>query len=201
MPRPAKFTDEEVLDAALSCVSDDGAGVTMADVAARLGGPVGSIYHRFASRDELLARLWIRTVRDFQAGLFALAETYEGDPERILVDSALHVPRYCREHPDRARALSLFRQPVLLASAPEGVRDDVASLNDGIDRLARRLTRAHYGSASAAHVELVLLATRIAPYGLVRPYVGAPVPPVIDQATRASAEAILSLEPSGRRRR
>ena len=71
MARPAKFTDDEILDAALRQVTD-GAGATVAGIAAAVGAPTGSIYHRFPSRDVLLARLWLRTVAGFQDGLVAV---------------------------------------------------------------------------------------------------------------------------------
>ena len=69
MPRPAKFTEDQILDSALRLVAEGGPGAaTIAGIAGLLGAPVGSIYHRFRSRDLLLARFWIRTIKDFQKG-------------------------------------------------------------------------------------------------------------------------------------
>lgn len=191
MPRPPRFTDDDVLDAALACVASSGPAATIADVAGRLGGPVGSIYHRFASREVLLARLWLRSVRRFQAGLLPLAE--QPDPHRALLDLALHVPRYCREHPDEARALTLHRQDRLLADGPAEVHDEVASLNDDLAALTRRMVRQRYGRSTRNLVDLVVAATRTAPYGLVRPYLGRPVPDLVDDVTEVAADAILRL--------
>src|SRR5680860_58981 len=106
VPRPARFHAEDILDAALSCVADVGHRVTVADIASRLGAPVGSIYHRFSSRDVLVVRLWLRSVQRFQAGLFELAGT--ADPHQAMLEIALHIPRYCRAHPDEAASLTLF---------------------------------------------------------------------------------------------
>lgn len=68
MPRPTIFSADRMLDAALTVVAEDGVGsLTMTSVAARLGAPSGSIYHRFANRPALAAALWLRTQERFHA--------------------------------------------------------------------------------------------------------------------------------------
>ncbi len=191
MPRPARFTDDEVVDAALTCVARNGHGVAVADVAEALGGPVGSIYHRFPSREALLIRLWLRSIARFQAGIFVIADGAPAD--RALIDAALHVPSYCRDHPDEARALTLYRRDRLLPDCPADLRDEVDGVNAEIDALTRRLAKERFGSAARPLVQLVVLATRVSPYGLVRPYIGRPVPHIVDDAVEAAAIAILAL--------
>ncbi len=192
MPRPARFTDDDVLDAALEAVRHVGPGASVQDIAARLGGPVGSIYHRFNSREELIARLWLRSVRRFQAGVFEL-EQHQADAHARLVLMALHVPRYCRANPDEATALTLHRRSRLLQACPPGLEQEVTDVNNALDTMTRRLTRRRYGSTRRALLDLVVQATRIAPYGLVRPHLGGPVPPPVDDAVAAAADAILRL--------
>ena len=191
VPRPARFSDDDVLDAALACVARGGGEVTIQQVSAELGGPIGSIYHRFASREVLLARLWLRSVRRFQAGVLPLAE--HGDPHQALLEIALHVPRYCRDHPDEARSLTLHRQDRLLADCPPGLEDDVAELNTELLRVSKTLTRRRYGNAQRPALTLVAMATRAGPYGFVRPYLGQAVPAVVDDVVAASSDAILRL--------
>jgi AcrR family transcriptional regulator len=196
MPRPSRFTTDDVLDAALAAVARSGPDVAMAEVAVQLSGPVGSIYHRFESRNDLLVRLWLRSVRRFQAGLFRIVDrdSRAGRPvDTTLVALARQVPAYCRHHPDEAMALTLFRQQRLIEECPETLRPEIESLNDRVDALARTLTRARYGSATRRRLGLVELATRVTPYGLVRPYLGRPVPRVLDDAAGAAARAILAL--------
>jgi AcrR family transcriptional regulator len=66
----AKFSQTDFLAAARAIASAQGpAAVTIASITARLEAPTGSFYHRFASRNELLGELWLRTVFDFQEGL------------------------------------------------------------------------------------------------------------------------------------
>lgn len=189
MPRPARFTSEDVLDAALAAVAGHGLEVTIAMIAKQLNGPVGSIYHRFESRDEILIRLWIRCVQRFQYGYFQAARgicTYES-----LIACARFIPRYCNDHPDEAVGLTLFRQERLLGSlAPGPLRDQVVGLNDELATLLTSLARDLYGDDPEA-IERVNLAVRIVPYGVVRGLVGKAIPPRIEGAVVAAAESIL----------
>ena len=69
MGRPPKFDSQQILDATALLIAEGGPEqATVASIAKRLGAPSGSIYHRFESRDLLLARLWIRTVHRAQQG-------------------------------------------------------------------------------------------------------------------------------------
>ena len=196
MPRPAAFTTDEILDAALACVARDRHAATIADMARALGGPVGSIYHRFPSRDVVLARLWLRSVARFQAGLFDIAAQGDADgepPLDMLVRMAVHVPRYCRRHPDEAVALTLYRQDRLLRDCHDSVRPDIAGVNSGLDDLSHTLTRRCFGTATKRRSTLVTWATRLGPYGLVRPYLGGDLPDLLDDVVAASTRAILAL--------
>lgn len=191
MPRPARFTDDDILDAALACVSRGGPRASIADIAAQLDGPVGSIYHRFESRDVLMVRLWMRSVGRFQAGLFALADI--PDAHEALRAMALHIPQYCRVHPDEATSLTLYRQDRLLAACPHEVGEAVSTMNDAVTALAADMTRRRYGRPTRNNQQWVHMATRVTPYGLVRPFLGGPVPRTVDHATTAAADAILRL--------
>ncbi|WP_446664468.1 TetR/AcrR family transcriptional regulator [Flexivirga sp. B27] len=196
MARPAKFTDDDLLDAACSSVHTHGRDATIGQIAASAGAPVGSIYHRFGSREELLIRLWIREIRTFQRGLFKP----DGSPDaaHALESAAVHVVRYCREHPAQAFALTLYRQKVAAAQAPAEVADEVRHLNDDVLETMTHLTRSYYGRATQHRLDVVRTACQQSPYGLVRPYVGrrdqtAAVPAWLDDAVRVSTRAILGV--------
>lgn len=191
MPKPARFTDDDVLDAALARVADSGPRTSVAEIARQLGGPVGSIYHRFSSRDVLIVRLWLRSIRRFQSGLVELAET--ADAHEALIAMAMHVPQYCRAHPDEAVGLTLYRQDRLLLDCPVELRDSVSTMNDALIALGMDMTRRRYGSGSPDKLQWVAMATQVTPYGLVRPYLGQPIPREIDAAVAAAADAILRL--------
>lgn len=191
MPKPARFTDDDVLDAALARVADSGPRTSVAEIARQLGGPVGSIYHRFSSRDVLIVRLWLRSIRRFQSGLVELAET--ADAHEALIAMAMHVPQYCRAHPDEAVGLTLYRQDRLLLDCPVELRDSVSTMNDALIALGMDMTRRRYDSGSPDRLQWVAMATQVTPYGLVRPYLGQPIPREIDAAVAAAADAILRL--------
>lgn len=191
MPKPARFTDDDVLDAALARVADSGPRTSVAEIARQLGGPVGSIYHRFSSRDVLIVRLWLRSIRRFQSGLVELAET--ADAHEALIAMAMHVPQYCRAHPDEAVGLTLYRQDRLLLDCPVELRDSVSTMNDALIALGMDMTRRRYDSGSPDKLQWVAMATQVTPYGLVRPYLGQPIPREIDAAVAAAADAILRL--------
>lgn len=80
MARPPKYSSEQILDAVVDVLRRTGpADLTVAMVANVLGAPSGSIYHRFPSRDALVASAWLRVGerfrQDFAAALRATDPT------------------------------------------------------------------------------------------------------------------------------
>src|SRR5438105_14595385 len=122
MGRP-KFANEDFLDAALAIAAERGPpAVTVGAISERLRAPVGSFYHRFASRDLLLGELWLRTVLDFQQGITAALDAGDG------LRAALHTPAWVRGHLNEARLLLLYhRDDFLQGGWPEALRDGVAA--------------------------------------------------------------------------
>ena len=99
MGRPAKFDQEALVGAVGRVVADGGPGaVTVRRVAAAAGAPIGSVYHRFATLELLVATAWVDAVRAFQVGyLAALALDDVDDAAR---SAAVHVPLWAAEHPE-----------------------------------------------------------------------------------------------------
>lgn len=192
MARPAKFTSEKLLDAAGEAAVAHWRDATVAHVAERVGAPVGSIYHRFGSRDELFVTLWLRAIRRFQAGLLkemALPEAHEA-----ALAAALHIPRFCRDHPTDAVAMTLYRQDELSRVAPDALRDDVIRVNDEVAAATAALARRRFGSADERNVRLVVTACQESPYGLVRRYLRSErIPNWLDDVVRVSTQSILAL--------
>src|ERR1700719_1780760 len=122
MARP-KFADGDFLDAALVIAAERGPlAVTIGSITERLKAPVGSFYHRFASRDVLLGELWLRTVLDFQAGITAALDAGDG------LRAALHTPAWVRSHLDEACLLLLYhRDDFVQGTWPEALRSGVAA--------------------------------------------------------------------------
>ncbi len=192
MARPARFTDDDILDGAARALAESGRSFTVAAAARAAGAPTGSIYHRFASREELAGRLWLRSIERFHVGL---REAYAiGDPHRAVREAAAHVPRFCEEHPTDALAMTLFHQEVLVADGPETLREQAAHVNDEVDAALEALVGRRYGDATQERRELLMVATRLSPYGLVRPFVGrADLPGWVRPAAVTAADAIAAL--------
>jgi len=105
MPRPARYTVDDLLDAAAALLARRGpAAVSMSAVARAVGAPSGSMYHRFATRAQLCGALWARTEERFHTG-FTAAMATSGPARDRCVAGALFVVRWCREHPDEAQVL------------------------------------------------------------------------------------------------
>ena len=83
-----------MLDAARDLLLEDGSGsATIEAIASSSGAPTGSIYHRFGSRDELIARLWMRAVYRSQASFVAALERH--DPKEAALAAALSIIDFC----------------------------------------------------------------------------------------------------------
>ncbi|MFE3198071.1 TetR/AcrR family transcriptional regulator [Embleya sp. NPDC059237] len=193
MGRKPRFGDDDFLDAALRVAARAGAaGVTMAAVAAEAAAPVGSVYHRFASRDLLLARLWVRTVQRFQEPF--LAALADPDPERGADRAIRAVLDWAREHPDQARVLLLHRREDLVAHWPNELGRDPAGINDALREALRAYTRARFGRVSPAGLERVTFALVDVPYAALRRHLGAgrTPPRSIEAAALAASRAALS---------
>jgi AcrR family transcriptional regulator len=153
---------------------------------AATGLSMGSIYHRFESREGLLAETWLNAVERFQARfLDALAA---GTLDAGL-KAALVTPRFCRSNPDEAVLLACCRQAEFLGEAtPAALRARISVVNDTVSGAVRRF---------AGAIDRPLLACRLAliayPLGAVRLYLPkSAVPPQLDREIVKAARAALA---------
>ncbi|MEV4127323.1 TetR/AcrR family transcriptional regulator [Nocardia sp. NPDC049707] len=189
MARPRRFTDDQILDAARDLLADPAiARPTIAAISAASGVHTGSIYVRFASREELLARLWLRSIRRFHIGFIAALSG--ADP---LLAAAVYLPQYCREHPTEARAMQMFRREELLGVGPDELRADIASVNDRMNDALRGAIVAEFGAADEHRTSIAMAAVKAIPYGLVRQYIGGaePIPHWVDDVTATATAAVV----------
>ena len=123
MPSPARSeTSRErrraILDAALAEILSRGYdAVTMEQLRARSGASIGSIYHHFASKQELAAALLLEGLAAYQAGFAAALGGRRGARASIEAALRFHLS-FVAEHPDRARFL-FAEQPAEVARACE----------------------------------------------------------------------------------
>lgn len=194
MGRRADFTAADFLGAALELAAGSGAqSVNVAALAARLGAPTGSFYHRYDSRAVLLGELWLGVVEEFQQGWQA-ALAGEAAREAGLA-AALFTPRWCRSQPLKAAVLALHQRrdferdqwtPALKARERRAARE----LNAGMARFLRRL---YAGEPTDAERALARFALIDAPLAAVRPYLEArkEIPGVAETAVKTTYLALI----------
>jgi AcrR family transcriptional regulator len=159
------FSTDAILDAARDVVVARGARAATVEAIARSAGvPVGSIYHRFSSIDELLARVWLRAVRRSQRAALAVAVS-SGQPLRSAEAVALAMYDQCLAEPQDTLLLDAISRAELLAADPGELRDELEAVNEEIEAMMARLSRSLLGRADRRGRDLVLLALVDLPHG------------------------------------
>src|SRR5262249_31782607 len=115
MPRRPLFSEAQILDATAELVAAGGpAAATIGAIGHTLKAPSGSIYHRFASRDMLLGRLWLAKATFFQNRF--VAAIADPDPVKAGLAAAQSMPRAVRDDFAGARIMLLHRRDDFLGS-------------------------------------------------------------------------------------
>jgi len=168
VPRPVLHQVDDVLDAARDLVIEAGPrAVGIRAIAKRSGAPSGSLYHRFGSRDELLARAWLRAAERFQVGfLRALALP---DPREAVVEAVAWGVGFALANPADARLLLDHSRLGLLEEEPQQpLADALRRVNEPIVGAVRRLALDLYGSDAPEAVERVSYTVIDLPYAVLR---------------------------------
>jgi AcrR family transcriptional regulator len=195
MPRPPKFDDEQILAAAGRLIARNGpSGATIGAIARAVGAPIGSIYHRFDSRDVLLARVWLRAAAAFQSAFFERLAVQ--GPREAGLAAALYMAERVREHPREARLLLLHRQQDFVDRGwPVATRREAEELRRQVDRELRAFTRRLCGREDAPTIRIVTYAVLDAPFAAVRRHVAADEDPprYVDVLIRTAYESVIGL--------
>jgi len=159
------FSTDEILDAARGVVIERGPrGATVEAIAEAAGVPVGSLYHRFRSIDELLASAWLRAVQRTQARALAVPASLEA-PLEAAVAVALAMYDHCLAEPEDTLLLDVLRRGDLLSLDTGPLGGELETVNDPVLELMAGLARALFGRADARGRDLVLLALVDMPHG------------------------------------
>jgi AcrR family transcriptional regulator len=196
MGRPRLYSDDAILDAARALVLETGArSATLNAIADASGAPKGSIYHRFASLNELLAEMWIRAVRRSQgAFLEALADP---DAMSAALGAALSIHDFARDQPADARLLaSLRREDLIERVESPRLRRQLADLNRPLQAALGELAGRLFGSADDA-LERTACAVVDIPIGATRRHLiaGSPLPRTLRGQLAAAVRAALLAVP------
>jgi AcrR family transcriptional regulator len=163
MGRIAHFNNEQFVDATLKIAAGQGpAAVTIAAVAREVGAPVGSVYHRFLSRNVLLAEVWLKVVSSFQEAFLQALEKGSG------LEAALHAPRWVRLHPAEARILLLYRREELAEGDwPDDLKERALRIKYALDNGIIDYVRRTFGKVDRGKINLTVFALIDVPYAAV----------------------------------
>jgi AcrR family transcriptional regulator len=194
MSRPSKFSAAQILDTAATLVAADGPGAaTIGAISARLRAPSGSIYHRFASRDVLLGRLWLSKAAFFQ-NRFTEALVH-ADAAKAGLEAALSLPRSVRADFAGARIMLLHRRDDFLAGDwPVDMAEEAARLRQQVDAAVKGMTRRLFARASTEVLRLTTLAILDVPFAAVHRHVAAnEIPPLyVDDLIAKAYHALIT---------
>lgn len=180
--------------AVLRLVADRGPqAVTVAAVAKEAGAPTGSIYHRYRSREQLLAELWMDVVEGFQSGF--VADLAQATDAVGGVAVARFMVSWTREHSLEARVLLLHRrQDFVSGDWPAELADRAAALEPQLGTALRAFALRAFGRADADTMARLRYALLDAPFGAIKPYVqqSKRIPPVVEELVATTAHAVLA---------
>jgi AcrR family transcriptional regulator len=185
----AIFQRADFLAAARFLASEGGpALVTIDSVTRRLSAPKGSFYYRFASRDLLLAELWLATVLAYQEGFVAAIEAGDG------LGAALHTPRWVRHNLDDARILLLYsRHDFLQRECPAMLRRGVREQAERFQGCLERFARHAFGRAGPAQVRRATFVLAEVPIAAVKEHLRRRElpPPLVDELISETYHAVV----------
>jgi AcrR family transcriptional regulator len=187
--RPAIHRPDDVLDAARELVLEAGPrGVGIRAIGQRSGVPSGSLYHRFGSREELLARAWLRAVERFQGGYLPALDA--DDARAAALAAAAWSIEFALANPEDTRLLLEHSRLALMEGAGRRpIADELAQINEPIMRAVRRLAIDLYGSEEGEPLERVLQAVVDLPLAVLRRHLQAGT---LSRATVASLQSAVS---------
>ena len=184
------FDYADFLTAARDLAAQGGpAAVTVLSVTERLRAPSGSFYYRFASRDVLLAELWMATALAFQNGFVGAIRRGDG------LAAALHTPTWVRTHLDDARFFLLYHRDDFVQGVwPQALKSSVARQARRVDACYKRFARDTLGGVDAERLRVARFVLADAPKAAVEPHLrrGEPPPPIVDAMIEMAYRAIVT---------
>ncbi len=199
MAPPRKHNTDRILDAARALVLRDGPrAASVAAIARESGAPVGTLYHRFGSRDKVLAAAWLRALERFQQR--ALTAARHPDPLEAAVAMASSQVSFAEEHPEDAQLLLTLRRDDLLDADPDdGFRARLEAINAPLETTLAGLTKALRGRADARAVDAVARAVVDLPNAAIRRHArdGRRLPAWLGRDVAAAARTLLQSQAEG----
>ena len=165
MGRKAYFKNEEFLDSAIQIIAEEGLGaLTIAGLSTRMTAPIGSLYHRFPSRDALVAELWLNIIESFQGEWLKILQT-DGRQATIFC------MEWVRNHPSEARVMLLYRiEDLASGDLPKDLQKRAQRLSQELHEGIVSFTKKQFGSVTKEYIDRTIYAMHDAPMGILRRY-------------------------------
>ncbi len=193
MAPPRKHDTDRILDAARALVLRDGPrAASVAAIARESGAPAGTLYHRFGSRDKVLAAAWLRALERFQQ--HALAAAAVPDALEAAVAMARSQVTFAGTWPEDARLLLTVRRDDLLDADPDhGFRARLDAINTPMEAALSTLTKALSGRTDRRSSDAVARAVVDLPNATVRRHLrdGRPLPSWLAADVAAASRRLL----------
>lgn len=192
MAPPRKHNTDAILDTTRTLVLADGPrAASVAAIAKASGAPAGTLYHRFGSRNGIVAAAWLRALQRFQSRVLAAATD---TPLETAVAMAVAFVSFARELREDAQLLLALRPSDLLDGQPDtAFHQTLDEMNAPLLSRLNDLAAQLYGDGDERSVEAVARATADLPYGVVRRHAyDRPMPHWVEADVAAAARAVLS---------
>jgi AcrR family transcriptional regulator len=193
MAPPRKHDTNRILDAARTIVLRDGPrAASVAAIASESEAPVGTLYHRFGSRDGVLAAAWLRALQRFQDGAIEAASS--PDPLEAAVAMALSQISFARKQSEDARLLLTLRRDDLLDADPDDAfRAQLNATNAPLEAALAGLTGKLRGRVDARSLEAIARAVVDLPHAAVRrhTHAGGTLPSWLERDIAAEVRKLL----------
>ena len=186
MVRIAKYNEDGFIESAIQIAAQCGIGaVSMASIASKAGAPIGSLYHRFDSRNTVLARAWLKVRADFRGEVschWAHGDTW------LAVEALV---QWCRSKPVYARFMLQSDEAPDFGELPAQLRAELEADQAELDAAFTRCVQTLLPRVdNPGHVLRFILIG--APVAIVKPFLSQnlPIPPSINAVLRSSHDAV-----------
>jgi AcrR family transcriptional regulator len=188
MGRKAYFKNEEFIDSAIKIIAEEGLGaLTISGLSTRMTAPIGSVYHRFPSRDALIAELWLNIIESFQNEWLEILE-------KDGLAATIFCMEWVRNHPNEARVMLLYRVDDLTSGEwPKDLQKRAQQLSRKLREGVASFTQKQFGSVTRENIDRTLFAIHDAPMGILRRYMreNEMPPKSIAELIRATYKAVM----------
>ncbi len=113
MGRQSTYENQDIYSAVGQHLSKFGS-IKLQDIVKYTGISIGSLYHKYGSREVLLARAWLDAVTAFQGRFIGALESQHPNAGEL---AAQVTPQFCREEKHRALILVCCRRAELISDS------------------------------------------------------------------------------------